>query len=92
MKNIREITKNGPRAFAVGECIPDQEPLDGTDADDEEGGEEGGEAVAFPGVAGVGYSDLFFWGVSFFGWRGVFWGGRYGGNDGPAEDCADENE
>lgn len=59
MKYIREITKNGPRAFAVCECIPDQEPLDGTDADDEEGGEEGGEAVAFPGVAGVGYSDLF---------------------------------
>lgn len=92
MKNIREITKNGPRAFAVCECIPDQEPLDGTDADDEERGEEGGEAVAFPGVAGVGYSDLFFWGFRFFG-RGVsFLGGTYGGNDGPAEDCADENE
>lgn len=39
--------------------------MDGTDADDEEGGEEGGEAVAFPGVAGVGYSDLF-GGVRFF--------------------------
>lgn len=77
MKNIREITKNGPRAFAVCECVADQEPLDGTDADDEERGEEGGETVAFPGVAGVGYSDLFggldfFWiglegGVSFLG-------------------------
>lgn len=91
MKNIREITKNGARAFAVCECIPDQEPLDGTDADDEERGEEGGEAVAFPGVAGVGYSDLFEGErVSFGG--GIFWGGRYGGNDGPAEYCADENE
>lgn len=73
MKNIREITKNRTRAFAVCECIPDQEPLDGTDADDEEGGEEGGEAVAFPGVAGVGYSDLVF-GVS-FGRGGFFLGG-----------------
>lgn len=74
MKNIREITKNGARAFAVCECVADEEPLDGTDADDEERGEEGGETVAFPGVAGVGYSDLF-WGVRFFG-RGVsFWGG-----------------
>lgn len=90
MKNIREITKNGARAFAVCECVADQEPLDGTDADDEEGGEEGGEAVAFPGVAGVGYSDLFFWGLVLG--RGDFWGGRYGGNDGPAEYCADENE
>lgn len=67
MKNIREITKNGARAFAVCECVPDEKPLDGTDADDEEGGEEGGEAVAFPGVAGVGYSDLFiFGGLDFF--------------------------
>lgn len=72
--------------------------MNGTDADDEEGGEEGGEAVAFPGVAGVGYSDLFFGGLDFFfflDWKGGFlfggWG-RYGGNDGPAEDCADENE
>lgn len=74
MKNIREITKNRTRAFAVCQCVADQEPLDGTDADDEEGGEEGGETVAFPGVAGVGYSDLFFWGVRFFG-RGGFLGG-----------------
>lgn len=72
--------------------------MDGTDADDEEGGEEGGETVAFPGVAGVGYSDLFGGvsfgkgGFSFGGWGGGFLGGTYGGNDGPAEDCADENE
>lgn len=52
--------------------------MDGTDADDEERGEEGGEAVAFPGVAGVGYSDLFFWGVRFW-WEGVFWVERTAG-------------
>lgn len=47
--------------------------MDGTDADDEEGGKEGGESVAFPGVAGVGYSDLFFGGgrgLVFFGLEG----------------------
>lgn len=83
MKYIREITKNGPRAFAVCECVADEKPLDGTDADDEEGGQEGGETVAFPGVAGVGYSDLFFWVLDnfFFGLEGgvSFWGGRTAG-------------
>lgn len=57
MKKMSQIPKDRSR-LAISQCVSYEEPLDRADGDDEDAGEEGGEAVAAPGVAGVGDADL----------------------------------